>query len=435
MDIVADTQVVVLMGGLGTRLGLQDRPKAMADIDGIPFFDYQLRMLKRWRFHKFLFLVGYQADKIEKYYGNGERWQVAIQYSYDGKEQLGTGGALRHAKDRLEDAFLLIYGDSFMDIDYQEVVYRYRLARLAGKKGLMTILKNEDHYDKSNVIYQNGELVLYDKDHRTWDMKYIDYGVSVLSKELVEEERGERKFDLAHILTEASKRRLLEAHVVQRRFYEIGSPAAKAEFCAYARKRFGTRQKAVFLDRDGVINELVYNDDTEWLDSPFSEREFRYVDGVLDALRKIGRAGYYIFIVTNQPAAAKGKTSLKKLYDLNAWLTGDLKAKGIAVEFVNMCPHYPGEGKKAELDFLNWKCDCRKPEAGMIRNLLEGYGIDRENSYMVGDSYTDILAGKSAGIKTVFFGKWKCDMCQRMGEGGPDHIIDKMEELAEICAQ
>ena len=155
-DIVADTQVVVLMGGLGTRLGLKDTPKAMADINGYPFFDYQLKLLKRWRFHKFLFLVGYQAESIENYYGNGSKWQVDIQYSYDGKKQLGTGGALRNAAEKLEEDFLLIYGDSFMDVDYQEAVYRYWLEKSKGKMALMTILENENRYDKSNVIYQNG---------------------------------------------------------------------------------------------------------------------------------------------------------------------------------------------------------------------------------------------------------------------------------------
>ncbi len=299
----------------------------------------------------------------------------------------------------------------------------------------MTILKNEDHYDKSNVVYQNGKLVLYDKYHSTQDMKYIDYGVSMLSKELVEDKSGESKFDLACILGEASRQQLLEAYVVQRRFYEIGSPAAKAEFCAYARRRFKSRQKAVFLDRDGVVNELVYNDDTELLDSPFSEGEFRYVDGVIETLRKIGQAGYYIFIVTNQPAAAKGKTTLKKLYDLNAWLVGDLEGKGIHVEFVNMCPHHPEKNRNTEFGFLNWQCNCRKPQAGMINNLLEGYGIDRANSYMVGDSYTDVQAGKKAGIKTVLLGKWKCDMCQRMEEGRPDHVIHRIEELVGILEE
>ena len=180
-----DTQVVVLMGGLGTRLGLADRPKTMADIDGHPFFDYQFKLLRRWKFYKFLFLVGYQADCIEDYYGDGSRWQVNIQYSYDGPNQLGTGGALKNAEGKLEENFLLIYGDSFMDIDYQETVYRYFMERAAGMSGIMTILRNENRYDSSNVEYREGKLLLYDKVHTNDRMQYIDYGVSMLSRSIL----------------------------------------------------------------------------------------------------------------------------------------------------------------------------------------------------------------------------------------------------------
>lgn len=429
---MADTQVVVLMGGLGTRLGLKDCPKAMADINGVPFFDYQLQLLQRWRFHKFLFLVGYQANSIEEYYGNGAGRRIDIQYSYDGIGQLGTGGALWNAKDKLEDDFLLIYGDSFMDIDYQETVYRYQIAKKAEKKGLMVILKNEDSYDKSNVIYKDGNLILYDKVNRSKDMKYIDYGVSLLSKEVIVGDRLEEKFDLADVLKELSEKRQLGAQVVSRRFYEIGTQGAKQEFCAYAHERFEVEKKAVFLDRDGVINELVFNDSTEWLDSPFSEEEFIYKEGIIATLKEIQQRGYYIFIVTNQPAAAKGKVRLEKLYDLNAWLTEDLRSKGIHIEFLNVCPHHPEGSAKTEYDFLRGNCPCRKPREGMIRDLLEVYRIDREHSYMVGDSYTDIEAGKRAGVKTVFLGQMKCDMCQRMKDFKPDKMICRIEELLGV---
>ena len=113
-----DIQVVVLMGGLGSRLGeeTRNRPKTLADINGTPFFDYQLRLLKSYGFRKFLFLVGYMAGQIEEHYGDGSRYGVGIVYSYDGERLLGTGGAVRRAYGKLEEDFLLLYGDSFMDI-------------------------------------------------------------------------------------------------------------------------------------------------------------------------------------------------------------------------------------------------------------------------------------------------------------------------------
>lgn len=432
-DIVVKTQVVVLMGGLGTRLCLTNCPKSMADVNGTPFFDYQMQLLRRWGFQKFLFLVGYQAQCIEEYYGDGSAWQVMIQYSYDGDKPMGTGGALKKAEKELEQDFLLIYGDSFMDIDYRETVYRYEMERIAGKLGIMTILQNENRYDKSNVIYNNGELLLYDKINTCEDMQYIDYGVSMLSKGILMGEKEDEKFDIAAILTKLSKSGKLAAQVVTKRFYEIGNPDSLQEFRLYAKKRFMETHKAIFFDRDGVINELYFNDDVEQMDSPFKIEDFKYKQGAVNTLMTIQKMGYYIFVVTNQPAAAKGKTTLIRLYDLNTWMVQDLKSQGVMVEAVNMCPHYPEGSQKTETRFLIKKCNCRKPEPGLIIDLLKIYNIDVSQSYMVGDSYTDMIAGKKAGLRTVLIGNLKCDMCQQMQTYMPDYIIRNISELEKIA--
>lgn len=428
-DIVTETQVVVLMGGLGTRLGLKDCPKAMADINGTPFFDYQMKLLKRWGFRKFLFLVGYQAECIEKHYGDGSAWQAVIRYSYDGPGQLGTGGALKNAEKELEQDFLLIYGDSFMDIDYQETVYRYQMEKSAGKLGVMTILQNENRYDKSNVVYKDGKLLLYDKINASDEMSYIDYGVSMLSKDILADRKKGEKFDMAAILTELSKASRLAAQVVTKRFYEIGNIDSLQEFRNYAKSRFNEKHKAIFFDRDGVINELYFNDDIEQIDSPFKVEDFNYMQETVNTLISIQKMGYYIFVVTNQPAAAKGKVPLSGLYDLNTWMVQDLESKGVMIEAVNICPHHPEGSRRLGARFLIKKCNCRKPEPGLITDLLQVYNIDVSRSYMVGDSYTDMIAGKKAGLRTVFVGDWKCDMCQRVQGYMPDYTIKNISEL------
>lgn len=431
-DIVAETQVVVLMGGLGTRLGLRDCPKAMADIEGYPFFDYQLRLLRRWGFCKFLFLVGCYSERIENYYGNGSQWGIDIQYSHDGEVQKGTGGALKNAQSKLEEDFLLIYGDSFLDIDYRETVYRYSVEKNAGKFGLMAILQNRNQYDKSNVVFRNGQIILYDKVHYKDEMAFIDYGVLMFSRRIIEDIKDEGTFDLAQLLTELSKRGELAAQLVSKRFYEIGTPASLQEFREYASKRFFQINKAVFLDRDGVINELYYNDNTEQLDSPFETTDFVFRDGIIDELLYLRNNGYYIFIVTNQPAAAKGKVSLSKLYSLNTWVIQKLEEKGVCVEFVNICPHHPTGGRNSGTPFLIGECTCRKPKEGLITELLQVYNIDIKRSYMVGDSYTDIISGRKAGLKTILIGDLKCDACQRLQGNFPDHIIETVAGLGQI---
>ncbi|MCR5735639.1 MAG: HAD-IIIA family hydrolase [Lachnospiraceae bacterium] len=430
---LGDLQVVVLMGGLGTRLKeyTVTCPKSLVEVDGHPFFDYELKLLKEAGFKKFLFLIGYKADMIEEYYGDGKDQGISITYCYDGEELLGTGGAIKRALDLLEEDFLVTYGDSFMDIDYEETVYRYFAGKASGKRALMTILKNNNSFDKSNVVAKDGQIILYDKKNTVPEMEYIDYGVCVYERSLFEEYDGDRRFDVAIIQNELSKKGQLAAHEVTRRFYEIGSPKALSEFREYVNKRFNTENRAVFLDRDGVINEIVYNDDTEQLDSPQKKEDFRLLPGVSEALRIFKEKGYLIFIVTNQPGAAKGKSKLSVLYDINTSFVNSMKAEGIEIEGVYMCPHYPKMQPYTKEAFLIKDCDCRKPKPGLIMKAVKKYNIDTASSYMIGDSISDILAGKAAGVKTVFIGDLKCDACKKLCDKEPNLTASDILKAAQ----
>ncbi|MCR4924198.1 MAG: HAD-IIIA family hydrolase [Lachnospiraceae bacterium] len=428
-----DLQVVVLMGGLGTRLKEYTKvcPKPLVEVNKKPFFDYQLMLLKAAGFKKFLFLIGYKADMIEEYYKDGSELGISIKYCYDGKELLGTGGAIRRALPYLEEDFLVTYGDSFMDIDYRETIYRYFAGKAKGSRAVMTILKNNNSFDKSNVVARDGRIILYDKMKPLPEMEYIDYGVCIYERSLFEEYEEGVKFDVAIIQNKLSLEGKLEAHEVTRRFYEIGSPKALEEFKAYAKERFSGGLKAVFLDRDGVINEIVYNEDIEQLDSPQKKEDFKLLPNVVSALRKFKDKGYLIFIVTNQPGAAKGKSRLSDLYDINTGFVNSMKAEGIELEAVYMCPHYPRLLPYTKEKFLIKECDCRKPKPGLILKAGESYNIDYENSYMIGDSFTDVEAGKAAGVKTVYIGDLKCDACKKLCDIEPDIIARDILDASE----
>ena len=428
----AETQVVVLMGGLGTRLKDYTKacPKSLVDVCGRPFFDYQMDLLIAWGFKKFVFLIGYKADMIEEHYGNGESRGVSIQYSYDGEKLLGTGGAVRRAFDLLEDDFLLMYGDSFMDIDYAETLYRYERGKAEGARALMTVLKNNNRFDKSNVVMDGQKLALYDKHNPTPEMDYIDYGVCVYERSLFADRAEDEAFDIAQIQHDLSIKGEMVAQIVTKRFYEIGSPASLEEFSEYVTKRFNEKHPAVFVDRDGVINEIVWNDDIEQLDSPMKVSEFKFLPGVAGALRAFKEKGYYIFIVTNQPGAAKGKTDLATLYDINTHMIDALSEEGVEIDDLFMCPHYPKELPMTKESFLIRKCNCRKPEPGLIYRAMRKYNIDMSASYMIGDSCTDVIAGSKVGLSTVFIGDLKCDLCKKLGDISPTFIAKDLSEVA-----
>lgn len=433
----ADLQVVVLMGGLGSRL--KERtvscPKPLVPIHGKPFFEYELNLLLQSGFKKFVFLVGYRANMIEEYFGDGGRYgkDISIRYSYDGEQLLGTGGAVIRALPLLEEDFMLVYADSFMDVDYFQIMYRYFAGKSAGIKALMTVMENADRFDKSNVIFKDGEIKVYDKKNIVSEMTYIDYGIEIFSREVFadfEKSSGEKIVDLSDIQRELVEKKSCVACEVTHRFYEIGTPVSLKEFTDYAEKRFRNSHGVCFLDRDGVINEIIFNEDTEQLDSPLSVSQVRFLPGAVEGLKKLCESGMELFVVTNQPAAAKGKTTLSKLYDINTFIVKELRKKGIEIAEVSVCPHHPAGSDATKEKFLIQECDCRKPGAGLLMNVMRKHRIDPSCSYMIGDSYTDMLAGRTAGVKTAFIGDYKCDVCGRLQHIKPDIIGKDLLEVA-----
>ena len=235
------------------------------------------------------------------------------------------------------------------------------------------------------------------------------------------------KFDLSLIQHSLSLEGSLAGLVVRKRFYEIGRPDSYKEFISYVSDRFGSPKKAAFLDRDGVLNEIVFNEDTELLDSPMDIQELKLLPGAAEAVKILKEEGYLVFIITNQPAAAKGKTSLGKLFDINKKLTELIPE----IDDVFMCPHHPEGDKVRGLKTLIKSCGCRKPKSGLIEEACSKYAVDRSESFMAGDSFTDVQCGRAAALKTVFIGSYKCDICARLEYDKPDHIFKSLIEAAE----
>ncbi len=222
-------QMVILAGGLGTRLTpfVGDIPKSMVAVDGKPFIERQLRLFKSHGFHDIVLCLGRYAEQIEERLGDGSRLGLRVQYSHDGEPLLGTAGAVRKAEGLLADEFFLAYGDSYMPLDYADALAHFRLRR---KLGLMVVYRNDDRYDRSNVIVEGGLVRVYDKEVRHPEMKYINYGVSVLRRDALSLIPEGTPYSQEEWYQDLIAQGQLASYETRERFYEIGSPGGLEEF-------------------------------------------------------------------------------------------------------------------------------------------------------------------------------------------------------------
>ena len=229
-------QTVILAGGLATRLRpvTAKIPKALIEINGIPFIDYQLNYLKKQGTTNVVLCTGFLAEKIVDFVGNGSRYGLKVLYSNDGEKLLGTGGAIKNAVAFLDDDFFILYGDSFLPIEFKPIYNKFKLNKFPA---LMTILENNNQWDKSNVIFDGKQINLYDKKNYSNQMNYIDYGLSICKKDIFTK-MAYNIFDLAEIFTSLSKENQLDFYEVNQRFYEIGSQQGIEDFSNFVLKEF-----------------------------------------------------------------------------------------------------------------------------------------------------------------------------------------------------
>jgi len=223
-----DTQVVILAGGKATRLGTltKSQPKSMVMIGDKPFLEHQINMLARAGAQHILLCLGHLSGQIRDYFGDGRRFHVRIEYSIE-DSPLGTAGALKNAESLLEDTFMTLYGDSYLFLNLDEVVSRFAQSN---KLGLMTVYRNSGRYDKSNTAIDNdGMVVKYDK-QQIKGLEYIDYGLSVFHKKVLDWVPCGEYFPLEELFCKLIEIKQLAAFQTKERFYEIGSPEGLAEF-------------------------------------------------------------------------------------------------------------------------------------------------------------------------------------------------------------
>ncbi|MEK6967631.1 MAG: sugar phosphate nucleotidyltransferase [Nanoarchaeota archaeon] len=225
--IKTEPQVAILCGGLGTRLYpiTKEIPKSMVLIKGKPFLLHQVELLKKNGIRDIVLCVGHMADQIKNYFGNGSKFGVRISYGDPKNAKYDMGGVIKAAEKLLMDRFFIMYGDSYLPIDFRKVMDDFLIRK---KKGLMVVWKNFDKYDKSNVDIKNGLVTVYDKG--ATGPTYIDYGLSILDRSVIEQMPHKTKFHLGEVFKALIEKNELAAYEVDQRFYETGSFSGLKDF-------------------------------------------------------------------------------------------------------------------------------------------------------------------------------------------------------------
>jgi histidinol-phosphate phosphatase family protein len=402
--LLKNNQVAILAGGMGTRLRERsgDLPKPMVPVFGKPLLQYQIELCRKHGFTDIALLVQHRHEKIYDYFGDGSSFCVTLTYALEDVPR-GTAGALRDALPILGERFLVLYGDTFMDVNLRQF---WDAHAASGCVGTLFLHPNDHPQDSDLVdIDANGAIrtiLPYPHPQGLVVRNLVNAALYVLDRAGLEDVTpSEGKADIAkHMFPRMlDLGRPLYGYVSPEYIKDMGTPErldkVQRDFVAGLPDRLSGRQlrSAVFLDRDGTVNREVNH-----LNSP---DQLELLPLAADAIRRLNRNGTLAVIVTNQPVVARGDLSFEDLDRIHARLESLLGAGGAYIDGLYFCPHHPDKGFPGEVVELKGTCSCRKPEPGLIDQACRDLGIGRLDSWMVGDTTSDIEAGRRSGIRTV----------------------------------
>jgi len=398
-------KTIIMAGGRGTRIAelFPNIPKPLIPVDGMPILEREIRSLAAQGFDDIILTVGYLADKIINYFGNGNKFRVKIDYFVE-KTPLGNAGALFRLRDKIGDEpFLLLNADAAFDVDFKRMLKYHKQ-----KGGLVTLFThpNSHPYDSGLIIADKEghvEQWLSKEDTRPqWYENRVNAGLHVIDPEILE--LSSKSLDLSSKVD--LDRQVLKPLCGTGKMFCYNSPEYVKDMGTPERfhqvendyksgvvqaKNLHNKQKAIFLDRDGTINKYVgflRNID-----------DFELIDGAAEAIKLINQSGYLAIIVTNQPVIARGEVTWEQLNEIHRKMETLLGKDGAYLDGIYICPHHPDKGFAGERQEYKIVCDCRKPKPGLLLKAAKDFNIDLSQSYMIGDDDRDVQAGLNAGCK------------------------------------
>lgn len=407
-------KAVLMAGGRGTRISsvATDLPKPMINVAGKPVLEHEIECLCEQGFTDLILTVGHLSHIIMDYFGDGSGispvtgrpFGVNIDYHIE-KEPLGNAGALFRIKDKLTEDFLLLNADSLFDVDLHRFI-QFHLQQ--GGVATLFTHPNNHPYDSGLIVAEKGGVVKQwiakEEPRPEWYQNRVNAGIHVISPRLLQTVPDTVKIDLdRHLLKPLAGSGQLFCYDSPEYIKDMGTPERYAAVCAdfksgiIREKNLKHKQKAVFLDRDGTINYHVgFLRDID---------DFKLLPGVAQAIRHINESGYLAIVVTNQPVIARGEVSDRELQQIHNKMETLLGQHGAYLDAIYYCPHHPDKGFPGERPEYKIECNCRKPKPGLLLQAAQDFNIDLSQSWMVGDSERDVLAGVAAGCKTALIDK------------------------------
>lgn len=394
-----------MAGGRGTRIAelFPNIPKPLIPVDGMPILEREIRSLAAQGFDDIILTVGYLADKIINYFGNGSKFRVKIDYFVE-KTPLGNAGALFRLKNKIgKEPFFLLNADAAFDVDFKRMLEYHKQ-----KGGLVTLFThpNSHPYDSGLIIADKEghvEQWLSKEDTRPqWYENRVNAGLHVIDPKALE--LSSKSLDLSSKVD--LDRQVLKPLCGTGKMFCYNSPEYVKDMGTPERfhqvendyksgvvqaKNLHNKQKAIFLDRDGTINKYVgFLRDID---------DFELIDGAAEAIKLINQSGYLAIVVTNQPVIARGEVTWEQLYEIHRKMETLLGKDGAYLDGIYICPHHPDKGFAGERQEYKIVCDCRKPKPGLLLKAAKDFNIDLSQSYMIGDDDRDVQAGLNAGCK------------------------------------